>query len=332
MTSKERQQAIKKLRCMLFTPKAEVKQFRAKLEETMYAPFLPNRVDYSERDYGGVYCDVLYPEIYASRKIAIYIHGGSFIAGSRRAYRSFCASLAHAISCRVVVPEFRLAPEHPYPAALEDVQSVFKAVYTEEQVARSLDEGGKATAEPELIIMADGSGASIALAVLMSMPLRFRRAVSHVLLFSPWLDVSAENKLLLPKKACDDVFTADAIRRSADLYTKPENRKNPLVSPLHATKTMLTGMPPVFMQVGEKELFLEDAERFMALVKDAGSECDIDMWKDMMPLFQLADEALPDAHLAIEKIGLMITERNVRKGESAVDIGIKLEHSTYSGL
>ena len=70
----------------------------------------------------------------------------------------------------------------------------------------------------------------------------------------------------------------------------------------------------------------------MANLKDAGSDCDIDMWKDMMPLFQLADDALEESHLAIEKIGSMITGRNVRKGESAVGIGIELEHSTYSEL
>ena len=330
-SSKERQQAIKKLRCMLFTPKMDVASFRQKLEDALYTPFLPNHVESAEHDYGGILCDVLYPEIYASRKIIIYVHGGSFVAGSCRAYRSFCASLAHACSCRVVVPEFRLAPAHPYPAALEDVQAVFRAVYTEEQVARSLDEGGGNTAEPELIVMADGSGASIALAVLMSMKERFRSAVRHVVLFSPWLDVSETNKHLAPKKASDEVFTADAIRHSAELYTYQENRLNPLVSPLKAGKDMLKGLPPVFIQLGEKELFLDDAEQFMANVKDAGSECDIDMWKNMMPLFQLADEALEEAHLAVEKIGLMITERNVRKSESAVDIGIKLEHSTYSG-
>lgn len=331
-SSKERQQAIKKLRCMFFAPKLDVKAFRERIEATLYAPFLPNHVEATDCDYGGILCDVLYPEMYASRKIAIYVHGGSFVAGSRRAYRSFCASLAHAISCRMVVPEFRLAPAHPYPAALEDVQAVFRAVYTEEQVARSLDADGDDTAAPELIIMADGSGASIALAVLMSMKERFRGAVSHVVLFSPWLDVSEKNKHLAPKKARDEVFTADAIRRSAELYTYQENQLNPLVSPLRASKDMLKGLPPIFIQLGEKELFLDDAEQFMANLKDAGSDCDIDMWKDMMPLFQLADDALEESHLAIEKIGSMITGRNVRKGESAVGIGIELEHSTYSEL
>ena len=152
-SQKERQSAVRLLKTMLLTSKTDVKVYRENIDNAFYAPFLPNKVEPSERDYSGVACDVLCPEVYASRKIAIYIHGGAFVAGSRRAYRSFCASLANATSCRFIVPEFRLAPAHPYPAALEDVQAVVNSVYTEEQIACSLDLDGEQDAEPELIIM-----------------------------------------------------------------------------------------------------------------------------------------------------------------------------------
>jgi acetyl esterase/lipase len=328
-SSKERQAAVKKLRTMLLSPKTNINVFRERIEKTFFSPFLPNRVDAAERTYNGVTCDVLCPELYASKKIAIYVHGGSFVAGSCRTYRSYCASLAHAMSCRVVVPEFRLAPAHPYPAALEDVQAVINAVYTEEQIACSLDIDAGENTEPELIVLADTSGASIALAVLMSLKERVKASVSRIVLFSPWFDIGTDSKILTKKKAADEVFTAESVKLSADYYTYQENRENPLVSPLRADKRLLKGLPPVFIQMGENEMFLDDAEQFMANVKDAGGECTLDIWRDMMPLFQLVDDYIPQAHVAVERIGQLITARNVRTGESVEENSITLEHSIH---
>ena len=329
MSSKERQQAVKKLRTMLLSPKTDITVFREKIEKAFFAPILPNRVDATERTYSGVTCDLLCPELYASNKIAIYVHGGSFVAGSRKTYRSFCASLAHAMSCRVVVPEFRLAPAHPYPAALEDVQAVITAAYTEEQIACSLNLDAAEDAKPEIIVLADTSGASIALSVLMSLKEQVKKAVSRVVLFSPWLDIGADSKTLAQKKAADEVFTTDSVKLAADYYTYLENRVNPLVSPLRADRQLLKGLPPIFIQMGEKELFLDDAEVFVAQAHDAGVDCKLDIWRDMMPLFQLVDDYIPQAHVAVERIGQLITARNVRTGESVETNSIVLESCTH---
>ena len=97
------------------------------MEETFKTVFLPNNVERSEYKYGNVDCDILAPEIYSSNRIMIYIHGGCFSGGSRKAYRAFCSSLATKCYCRVVIPEFRLSPAYPCPAAIEDVQAVFRS-------------------------------------------------------------------------------------------------------------------------------------------------------------------------------------------------------------
>ena len=325
-SSKDRQNAIKKLKALCLGPKVSLPVFREKLEHTFATALLPNRVECSERDFGGVPCDMLVPEVYSSKRIMLYVHGGSFVGGSRAGWRSFCASLAHAASCRVVVPEFRIPTPHQYPASLEDVQSVFRAVYTEEQVARSLD-AGSADAVPEIILAADGSGASIALALALSLKGKFRSVITRIVLFSPWLDVSTGSKRLNAKKAGDEVYTADAIRRSAEFYTYLENRSNALVSPLLADAQNLREFPPVYIQMGEKELFLDDAEQFQAKLVDAGNECQLDVWKDMMPCFQMADDFLSESHLAIEKIGHVITGRDERRNESDTSIHLTLEKS-----
>ncbi len=324
--SSDRRSAVKKLKNLFFSQKMEVKDYREKLEEIFGNPILPNNVECAEHNYGGVACDILSPELYNSKRIILYIHGGCFVGGSRKACRPFAAALSSAVSSRAVVPEFRLAPTHAYPASLDDVQSVFRTVYTDELVANSLDNGHDTDkAKPEIIIMADGSGASIALALVLSLRERFREAIKKVILFSPWLDVSADSKKFKEKKCSDELYSGEAMRRCAELYTFQDNRSIPLVSVLKSTKEQLEGFPPVFIQMGEKEFLLEDAKNFKAMLEEAGCECTLDVWKGMPAMFQLADEYLEESHLAVEKIGKLFTARKVQSSDSQTEIQLELE-------
>ena len=327
----DRRAALKRLKLLVYAPKLNIDSFRSKIEETFACSVLPNHVDCTDYNYGGVSCDVLSPEIYSSRRIVIYIHGGSFVAGSRASWRGFCARLAAKSFSRVVVPEFRLAPAHPYPAAFEDVQAVFRTVYTELQVACSLDASAeKAAAHPEIIIASDGSGASIACALLFSLREKYRAGVSRLVFFSPWLDFSEEAAAAKGKKASDELINGETLLRCGEIYTFVSNLTNPLVSPLYAAKEQLSDFPPVYIQCGEKELLLGDIERFSELLASNGSQCELDVWPKMMPFFQFADDYLWETHLAIGKAGSVIS------GEGDTDAGTsfhnkpRLENSLQS--
>lgn len=322
-----RKSAVKKLKKLYLAQKAEVKTFRAELDSTFETAILPNKVEKSSENYGGVPCDVLSPEIYSSHKVVLYVHGGCFAGGSRNSYRAFCSVLAHAAKCRVVVPEFRLAPTSPFPAAGEDVMSVFKALYSEEYVALSLDEKFDAEKEivPEIIVMADGSGASVALSMIQSLSLRLRKGVKNIILFSPWLDVSDDCELVSEKKIGDELLTGEMYRRARDLYTFPDNMKNPLVSPAKADADVLKSFAPIFIQMGGKEALLGSVRGFQKKVIDAGGSCVLDVWENMMGMFQLADEFLDESHLAVERVGKFLNERKVSAEDSQTAIQIKLE-------
>lgn len=322
----DRRGAIKKLKLLTYNPKSSVDSFRAKLEEEFRTVFLPNKVELTEYKYGNIMCDVLSPEIYSSNRILIYVHGGCFTGGSRASWRSFCSSIANKTYSRVVVPEYRLAPSYPYPAAIEDIQSVFRAVFTEEQIACSLNsEDGKAKL-PEIIIGADGSGASIALSLVFNLREKYRSCIKNVILFSPWLDVSPNSRLLTAKKACDEVMSAEVIRKSCGDYTYGANTASPSVSPLLADVELLEQFPPVFIQMGEKEILLEDAVAFQKKLVEAGNQCVLDVWPDMMYMFQMADEYISQSHLALDKIGKIVTGNTC--GEKALEFINKpvLEH------
>lgn len=304
----DRKSAIKKLKLLSYNGKGDVEVFRRKMESAFSTVFLPNGVERSEYKYGNVNCEILSPEIYSSNRVMIYIHGGSFVGGSPRVYRSFCSSLATKCFCRVIIPDFRLAPAAPYPAANEDIQSVFRAVYTEEQISCSLNADKDSPAgQPEIIIAADSSGAGLALSLIFNLRDRYRSCIKHVILFSPWLDLSANSPLLTSKKLNDEILTPEVFKKSSSVYTFESNTADFHVSPLYASDEDLRNFPPVIIQLGEKEVLLENAGLFAEKLRQAGNTCELDVWPDMMFMFQMADEYLYESHLALDKIGQLIT-------------------------
>lgn len=330
MSKNDRHGAVKLLKSLTYSPKVTIETYRSKMEADFKSVFLPNKVEYSEYKYGNIACDILVPEIYSSNRILIYLHGGCYTGGSRSVYRNFCASLASKSYSRVVIPEYRLAPEFQYPCAIEDIQSVFKAVFTEEQIACSLNSEPGKIIFPEIILAADGSAASLIFSLLFNLRDRYRSCIKHVVLFSPWLDVSPESRILSAKKAADEVMNADIIRHSLSEYTYGANTATAAVSPLLAEDDMLKDLPPVYIQMGEKEILLEDAKAFTQRLLDCGNQCTLDVWPKMMYMFQMADQYLASSHLATDKIGKIVT--NYTAGSKAIEIENKpvLEYSLQS--
>ncbi len=327
----DRKAAIKKLKLLTYNSKSNLDSFRQKMEEAYSTVFLPNGVERTEYKYGNIDCDILSPEMYSSNRVMIYIHGGCFSGGSRKAYRTFCSSLATKCYCRVVIPEFRLAPAYPCPAAIEDIQAVFRALFTEEQIQASLNtEKGSTPKLPEIIIAADGSGASIACALLYNLRDRYRSCISHVVLFSPWLNLAPDSKIMSAKKISDEVLTGDVFKKSASDYTYAENTKISSVSPILAEDSQLEHFPPTFIQMGEKEILLDDAKEFAFNLRNAGNECVLDIWPGMMFMFQMADEYLHESHLALDRVGKVVTDGTGAASAVQIENKPKLEHSLRS--
>ncbi len=295
--TENRRAAVKKLKTLVLSPKGEVEPFRQQFEETFSTVFLPNHVEREETAYGGIPCDILIPEMSSVKRIMLYIHGGAFAGGSRASYRSFAASLAHETSCRLVLPEFRLAPTHPFPASCDDIMSVFKAIHAELDVSREY--GKNAT----FIIAADGSGASLALSLLFRLSPEYRKDISHMILFSPWLDFSSDSELISNKRLKDDIIAGENLHRAVDLYTYAANFSNPQVSPLKAQPEDFKDFPQIYVQMGEKEILVRQVQTLQKLVEKAGGSFVLDLWPNMMFMFQMADEYLSSSHLAMEKIG-----------------------------
>lgn len=327
-TQNDRKGAIKRLKLLAFNSKTTPEIFRKNIDREFKTVFLPNNVECTEYKYGDINCDILVPEIYSSNRVTLYIHGGSFIGGSKLAWRSFCSSIANKTFSRVVVPEYRLAPTFPYPAAIEDIQSVFRALFTEEQISCSLNAEEGHSSLPEIIIAADGAGASIACAFLFNLRERFKKCIKKVIFLSPWLDISPTSSILSAKKKSDEIMSDEILRKSSLIYTYETNTSSPFISPLLATEEQLVDFPPLYIQMGEKEILLEDAKSFTEKMISIGNKCELDVWPNMCFMFQMAEDYLAESHLAVEKIGKVVTDNEI--GQIEIQNRPKLEHSINS--
>lgn len=330
-SSRDLAAAIKKLKCFNFSPKMEIADFRKKIDNTLSSTFMPDYVQVQEKTWKSVSGYEIVPDVFASHRVMLYIHGGAFVAGSAKAYLSFASTLANATSARTVVPEFRLPPSHPFPAGIDDIKEVFRAIYTDESVAISMKNDGIISDEkrPEIIIAADDSGASLAMALLLELKGRFRDCIRQVFLFSPILNIADTNPLFTAKKAKDDIYTAEGLRHCAELYTYTENRTNPQVSPVYITTDQLENFPPVFIQTGEKDYLLDDSICLQSILKGSNVECTLDIVPEMIHLFQLDDDNLSEAHLSVERAGKLITHRKVTEQDSVFTASLVTEKSTY---
>ena len=137
-----------------------------------------------------------------------------------------------------------------------------------------------------------------------------RSSIARILLFSPWLDFSAEDEIIANKRLHDDIITGDKLHRAVDVYTYASNFRNPLVSPLCALPEAFKGFPPIHIQMGGDEILTRQAVAFKQLAQEAGVDTMLDTWPGMMFMFQMAEEYLNDSHLAMEKIGKIVSGKS----------------------
>ena len=132
------------------------------------------------------------------------------------------------------------------------------------------------------------------------------------------------------KKISDEILTQDVFKKSTTDYTYAENTKISSVSPLLADDNQLRNFPPTFIQMGSKEILLEDAKEFATRLKETGNKCELDVWPGMMFMFQMADEFLHESHLALDKVGKVVTQDNAGTEQVEIENKPKLEHSLHS--
>lgn len=217
----------------------------------------------------------------------LYLHGGGYTLGSHRTHAALASHLARAGSTTVVVPDYRLAPEHPYPAALEDALKVYGALLDTYDASR-------------LAIAGDSAGGGLALSLVVALRAAGLPLPAALVLISPWTDLTLDGGTHQTLRSRDPMLSARWLRRAADGYRGELSLTDARISPLLAD---LRGLPPTLVQVGGDEILLDDArrlaERAWAVGVDLRMEIEPGMWHD----FQLQAALLQRAAAAVTRIG-----------------------------
>lgn len=207
----------------------------------------------------------------------VYLHGGAFFAGSPRSYRPITGFFAKA-GFDVFAPSYRLAPEHVFPAALDDAVAAYSEI---------------AARKPgPLVLAGDSAGGGLAVALMISLRDRGAPLPRAAALFSPWTDLAATGASVRVNDGRDPVFTRRAMRLAARQYLGKASPRDPRASPLYAD---LSGLPPLLLHVGGGELLLDDARRLAERASAAGSPAELKIWPLMPHGWQLGSAFMPEA-------------------------------------
>ena len=246
---------------------------------------------------GTVPAEWLIPRGAPQDRVLLYFHGGGFIFCSLKTHRALVARLAIAGGTRAVSVDYRLAPEHPFPAALDDCLEAYRFAV-------------QSGISPRRIVMAgDSAGGNLALALLLELRQAGDPLPAAVACLSPATDMTWAGNSMRTKAGIDPIFPEGA---SSPLgatihsdYIRSADSRNPLISPLYGD---WRGMPPILLHVGEDEVLLDDSTRLAERVRAAGGQADIVVWPRMWHVFQIFAPFLPEAGQSIAQIGRFISD------------------------
>ncbi|SEF55954.1 Acetyl esterase/lipase [Actinacidiphila yanglinensis] len=222
----------------------------------------------------------------------LYLHGGGYVIGSPDTHAGLAGELARRAGLRAMSVDYRLAPEHAFPAAVDDGLAAYRELLA-------------ADTDPRNLVMAgDSAGAGLSIATLLAAREAGLPQPAAVVLFSPWVDLTLGGASIHSKDDADPIFTGADLRAYADLYVGAGDRAHPLASPLFAD---LAGLPPLLVQVGANEVLLDDAVRLAGRAAADDIEVTLDVGPGLPHVFQHHYDRLDEADAALDRAARFLT-------------------------
>jgi acetyl esterase/lipase len=242
-------------------------------------------------DAGGVKAEwVAAPGCDAARAV-LYLHGGGYAIGSIATHRRLAYDISAASGARVLVIDYRLAPEHPFPAALDDATAAWRWLLRQGLAAN------------RLAIAGDSAGGALTMATLVNLRDQKLGLPACAVAISPWVDLEGTGTSMTARAAQDPMVQKNGLQWMAGLYLNGKDAKTPLAAPLHAD---LKGLPPILIQAGTAETLLDDATRLAERLHAAGSEVRLAVWPNMLHVFPLFAPILSEGRDGCLEIGAFI--------------------------
>ena len=264
-----------------------IEQYRTLLEKSALA-FKPDKsIKIEPFNINAIEAQWLLPLHHNKKRIILFIHGGGYIAGSINSHKDLASRIAIASDAKVLIFNYRLAPEHPFPKGLTDVRTVYK------WLINNLPDTHK------ISLVADSAGAGLALTLLSGLLIESRPLPVCSVLISPWIDLECKNKSHVENQGKDPMLSQSILKKTARLYTD-KDLSNPLISPINSE---FSGISPLLIQTGEHEVLVDDSKILSKKLDEAGATVQLEIWEEMFHVWHYFAKYLSEGRQAIKHIG-----------------------------
>jgi len=254
---------------------------------------LPDDVSVTPVVAGTTRCEWVTSPGVAEDRVVLYLHGGAYVAGSPTSHRELAARIGRAAGARALVADYRLAPEHPHPAAVVDALAVYRWLLMSEGLPAG-----------SLAVAGDSAGGGLTIAALVALRDDAVELPTAAAVLSPWVDLEGTGASARSRADEDPVLDGARLAEMAACYANGLDLRTPLISPLYAD---LAGLPPLLIQVGTAEVLLDDATRLAAAAREAGVDVTLEVAEEMVHVWQVLS-SVPEAGEATTRIGAFLAE------------------------
>lgn len=282
------------LRSRPVDPNATFADLRRGLEELVALSPLPDGTTREPVEAGGVPCEWITGHGASGPGTILYLHGGGYTIGSINSHRALVSRLSSATGLRGLAVDYRLAPEHPFPAAIDDATAAYRWLL------------GQGTSPDRVVIAGDSAGGGLTVATLLALRAAGIPMPAAGVCISPWVDLEGAGDSMTTCAALDPMVQRDGLLRMAAAYLGDTHPRTPLASPIHAD---LRDLPPLLIHVGTRETLLDDATRLAAAAHAAGVDVELETWPEMIHVWHAFSPLLPEADQAVARIGEWVRPR-----------------------
>jgi len=266
---------------------------RALLESQAKRVPMPPNVDVQQITVGSLSAEWLLPFGASHDRAVLYLHGGGYTMGSCNTHRALAARISIASKTPLLLIEYRLAPEHPFPAALEDSRNAFRWLI------------GQGILSRRIAIAGDSAGGGLAVAATIALRDANDPLPVAVACLSPWTDLTVSGDSISTRAKADPLISRESSLKHAAWYVGQHDPSSPLVSPINAE---LGGLPPMLIQVGDCEILRSDSVRLAERARQVGVDVTLEVWDGMWHVWQMFAGFMPEAQRAINGIGAFISD------------------------
>jgi len=293
MPSKEYEDILELLNSMPDTSGLTFEERRSNFEEQASQLPVAENVSCEPLSVAGIPAEWIVPAETPERSVLLYLHGGGYCIGSINTHRGMVSHIAMAAETKTLLIDYRLAPENPFPAAVEDSTSAYKWLLSQGIDSR------------DIIIAGDSAGGGLTVSTLVSLKEKGIPLPAAAVLISPWMDLAITGNSVISKADIDPMVTKEGLIEMAEAYTDDTDHRAPLASPLYAE---LKGLPPMLIHVGTSEILYDDATRLVDHARKSGVEVTINTAEGMCHVWHYFTIMLPEALEAIKEIAVFMRE------------------------